>query len=453
MKITSISAEIAAFQNDIQGITALLGGTPAMREAGELYLPRFELEADKEYKKRLGVSTLTPYFEETVRGMNGRLFYKPADTSMVDDRILPTLDNFNLSGDNFAQIMESCSFEALATGRSWVVVDYYDAGAQPFNAAQEQALGARPYAYKVRSEQVMDVRYTDGNGLKRIRLFKYMHNVETDVNEFETKIEPEIVLFVESEVRRYRKGESGWYLHDTRELRVNGKPIGYPPIVELKYARRPPLLNLAEMNIKHWQSQSMQDNIVNVSRSPILFASGFKMGDSTPVTGMALSTEKENAKITYIEHSGAAIQTGLNSLDKLEEQMAIAGAKLLAKTRMALTDSQAKSEHIKEVSELQLYGMMLDDFASRVLDLVGMWLSIDDAGTVSFSQNINDEVATDFGMGDIISAVRDGIISKQTAYDTLMRRAAISGTSDWEEEKERIEIEAVTSGLPSLDSL
>ena len=133
--------------------------------------------------------------------------------------------------------------------------------------------------------------------------------------------------------------------------------------------------------------------------------------------------------------------------------MAIAGAKLLAKTRMALTDSQAKSEHIKEVSELQLYGMMLDDFASRVLDLVGMWLSIDDAGTISFSQNINDEVATDFGMGDIISAVRDGIISKQTAYDTLMRRAAISGTADWEEEKERIEIEAVTSGLPSLGSL
>lgn len=454
MKITSISEEIREFQSDIQGIVALLGGTPAMRKAGETYLPRFDLEDAEKYKKRLGVSTLTPYFEETVRSMNGRLFYKPADKSQINEALLPTLDNFNLSGDNFEQVMESCSFEALAYRKAWLVVDYYDGGASPANKAQEQEVGARPYAYKVGGLQVLDVRYTEGLGLKRIRLFKYMHNVKTDVNEFETAVEPEVVLFVDSDVRRYRQDKNGeWYLFDTRVLMVGGNPIGYPPVVELEYARKPPLLNLAEMNIKHWQSQSMQDNIVNVSRSPILFASGFEMGKETPVTGMALSTVKENAKITYVEHGGAAIKTGQDSLDSLESQMAIAGAKLLTKTRMAFTDSQAKDERIKEVSELQLYGMMLDDFAGRVLDLVGMWLSIDDAGTVSFSQNINDEISEDATVADVLGAVRDGIISKQTAYDTLVKRGAISGTADWAQELERIEIEGVTSGLPSLDSL
>jgi hypothetical protein len=40
----------------------------------------------------------------------------------------------------------------------------------------------------------------------------------------------------------------------------------------------PPLLNLALLNIKHWQSQSEQDNILHVARVPLLVAYGLGKG-------------------------------------------------------------------------------------------------------------------------------------------------------------------------------
>jgi hypothetical protein len=38
----------------------------------------------------------------------------------------------------------------------------------------------------------------------------------------------------------------------------------------------PPLLDLAYLNVKHWQSQSDQDNILHIARVPILALIGVR---------------------------------------------------------------------------------------------------------------------------------------------------------------------------------
>jgi len=57
-------AEVDAMAKEWPIIDALLGGTPAMRAAGELFLPRRTLEDPKDYEARLSTSTLFPAFEE-----------------------------------------------------------------------------------------------------------------------------------------------------------------------------------------------------------------------------------------------------------------------------------------------------------------------------------------------------------------------------------------------------
>ena len=55
-------------------INALLGGTEAMRAAGELYMPRHQEEDTSNWQNRLARSVLTNVFKRTLRSLSGRPF-------------------------------------------------------------------------------------------------------------------------------------------------------------------------------------------------------------------------------------------------------------------------------------------------------------------------------------------------------------------------------------------
>ena len=67
-----------------------------------------------------------------------------------------------------------------------------------------------------------------------------------------------------------------WLIHSEADQSRNGEPLGFVPVVDLVlektgfFAGRPPLMELAYLNVKHWQSQSDQDNIVHYVSVPLL---------------------------------------------------------------------------------------------------------------------------------------------------------------------------------------
>lgn len=444
MKVDIVSNEMNSFRSMIAPIKALLGGTKAMRAASTQYLPRFKSETDDDYSRRLGVATLTPYFEDTIKSMSGRVFYKQFATDAISEAIRKYTDDFNISGKSMSGVFESVFFEALAYSRSYVVVDY-SGTKQAKTAAEEKELGARPYAFKIGSDQVMDVR-RDKNG---ITLLKYIHSVVDDANtnDFEISYIDEIVLMTAGKTRFYRKNDVGteWALHHEAEVKLKNKSYPYVLASELKLAKKPPLSNLAELNIKHWQSQSEQDNILSKARMPILKLKGTNIGKDEELLIQGAIQLPADGDASYIEHSGAAIEAGQGSLNKLEEQMAVAGSKLLMRTKMALTDTQAKSEGQKEVSELMLYGMMLNDFINDVIYKFGLWLGIDEAGRVDITDNLQSTIDSDVSYSDMISAVINGIISKKTAFEALKSRNAIDDDALFLDEQEQIESENISS--------
>lgn len=451
-KIDSMSPEVKQVASFIPPIKALLGGTVAMRAAGEVYLPKFKSEVADEvngqidYERRLQSSTLVPYFEDTIKSMTGRVFYKPFTLDQLHDDVAQYADDFNAGGKSLQGVFESVFYEALAYSRSYVVVDY-SLSEEARTRAEEKAQGARPYAFKVDIDQVLDVREKNG----RLTLFKYQHQVidEDATTDFEVVYQDEIVLMTAGLTRRYRKSDKGsWYEFDSRAVKVGGKMLEYVTAFELKLGRKPPLQNLAELNIKHWQSQSSQDNIIDTARVPILKLSGV---DANSTDGIFISGGlmlPQGADAAYVEHSGAAIQAGQASLDKLEEQMGVAGAKLLTRTKMALTDHQAKSESIKEVSELMLYGMILGDFMNKVIDMFGKWLGVK-AGAIDITDNLKNAADSETPVNELLLAYREGIISAQTVYETLTANGIIDDARSYADEMEIIEIESSTR-LPRL---
>lgn len=456
-KVDSISSEVLEFRKSIAPIKALLGGTPAMRKAGETYLPKFALEeGDKEnghkfYERRLKLATLVPYFSDTVKSMTGRVFYKPLNIDKINDKIQYYKDDFDGFGSSVDDVMESVFFEALAYRRSFIVIDY-TATTQAETAQEEKESGARPYAFKVSADQVMDVRFNRDD----IVLFKYEHNIVDDenTNDFEVNYKREIVLMTPGLTRKYHEDKDNWALVSEEQIEVGGKAPDYVYAVELSLAKEPPLQNLAELNIKHWQSQSDQDNILSTARTPILKITGIPNSEPSDVVVISGAMYlPPNADADYIEHTGAAIESGQTSLDKLEEQMGIAGSKLLMKTKMAFTDQQARDEALKEVSELMLYGGMLNKFILKTLRMFGEWLKVDDVGEFDLTQNLANTVDSGTPTQEVLLAVTQEIISKKTAYSTLVARGTIPDLTTFEEEQEQIAIERETglSRPPSPD--
>lgn len=78
----------------------------------------------------------------------------------------------------------------------------------------------------------------------------------------------------------------------------------------------PPLLNLALLNIKHWQSQSEQDNILHVARVPLLVAYGLADGETLTIGSSSATRfdDRQRQGLEYVEHTGAAIEAGKISL-------------------------------------------------------------------------------------------------------------------------------------------
>nr|WP_283570878.1 DUF4055 domain-containing protein [Escherichia coli] len=121
----------------------------------------------------------------------------------------------------------------------------------------------------------------------------------------------------------------------------------------------PPLLNLGLLNIKHWQSQSEQDNILHVARVPLLVAYGLDRNEELTVGASTATIFEDRTKngLEYVEHSGAAIESGETSLEKLENQMRHAGAKLLrAENTSTKSVDQTNEERMQENSPLYTMG-------------------------------------------------------------------------------------------------
>ncbi|OOF55771.1 DUF4055 domain-containing protein [Rodentibacter genomosp. 2] len=446
--VSNVSSEMNTLHKQIQLIDDLLGGTAQMRHRKEKYLPQMELESDKSYRNRLNRSTLYPALRETLSQMCGRVFFKAISTEDINETLQQNfLPDVDAQGNNLDVFSARWFYSALAYGVSYVLVDYTRTE-NIKTLADEKAAGARPYLIEIKPQAVLGFKTARINGKQQITQFRYKENVIEDDGEFALKTIEQICVYEIGRVRKYRKLQNGWQLHEEVQLFAQNKPLDYVPIVAFSTNKtgfmigESPLLELAYLNIKHWQSQSDQDNILNTARVPLLVRIG--MNDQNPVKiGGSLIDVPQNGDLRYVEHSGNAITAGQESLKELESQMRVAGAKLLDKTVLALTDSQSRDEQGKEISQLRLYANQFEDALDLVLEYVGNWLGLQQVGSVEISGNIDSDFDPNASMDTVIKLQTSGNLSKQSTFEEAKRRGLISDNLNWEDEQARLEAEGL----------
>ncbi|MCV4343313.1 DUF4055 domain-containing protein [Pseudomonas capsici] len=437
-------------------ISPLMGGTMAMRGAGKNLLPQYPAEDDCVYKERLRLSTLLPAYAETVGNMTSRVFAEPLQ---VGDDVPEVIQEMTLDIDNSGNDINSWAVEffreGLSHGLCHAFVDHPQAG-DLRTQAEEQAAGVRPYAVLVKPGQVLGWRVKDGT----LTMIRYIEVIEEEDGEFGVKCVEQIRVLEPGTWRTYRAGEKGgWVLHEQGTNSLTRIPwvTFYTGRTGFMTAK-PPLLELAHLNVKHWQSQSDQDNILHVIRVPILVRIGLQpqfdaQGKLIPpefkVGTGSLTDIPANGDLKYVEHTGQAVESGRTALQDLISEMRMAGAKLLTPEKTATkTATQAEEEAAQELSPLQRMSNHFGDCLAQLLQFMAEYRSLGDGGTVEMRGNYDVDYMPEVSLPTLVSMANAGLISKETLFAEMQRRGVISDEYNWEDELAKIEAQG-----PSLGTL
>ncbi|MCV4285088.1 DUF4055 domain-containing protein [Pseudomonas capsici] len=435
-------------------ISPLMGGTMAMREVGKKLLPQYPAEDDCVYKERLRLSTLLPAYAETVGNMTSRVFAEPLQ---VGDDVPEIIQAMTLDIDSSGNDINSWAVEffreGLSHGLCHAFVDHpqvEDLRTQ----AEEQAAGVRPYAVLVKPSQVLGWRVKGGT----LTMIRYIEVIEEEDGEFGAKCVEQIRVLEPGTWRTYRTGEKGgWVLHEQGTNSLTRIPwvTFYTGRTGFMTAK-PPLLELAHLNVKHWQSQSDQDNILHVIRVPILVRIGLQpqfdaQGKLIPpefkVGTGSLTDIPANGDLKYVEHTGQAVESGRTALQDLISEMRMAGAKLLTPEKAATkTATQAEEEAAQELSPLQRMSNHFGDCLAQLLQFMAEYRSLGDGGTVEMRGNYDADYMPEVSLPTLVSMANAGLISKGTLFTEMQRRGVISDEYDWDEELAKIEAQGPALG-------
>ncbi|WP_411369767.1 DUF4055 domain-containing protein [Citrobacter braakii] len=445
---------------------ALMGGTLYMRQLGEAYLPRWPKEDKEDYKKRLSVATLFPAYEETIKQNIGRVFAEPIKLAEnVPDQLREYAKNIDLEGTRLDVWAQSFFGLAMQYGLSHALVDYPRVDAEQVKTkADEKATGARPYVTMLNPRQVIGWKSKMTAGKVVLTELRIKEVVVEDGDDFgQTKVE-QIRLLKPGQVQIYRKAtgdniQANWVLHE--EWQTSRKDI---TLVTL-YTKRtgfmcgsPPLLNMALLNIKHWQSQSEQDNILHVARVPLLTVFGLEEGQEL-VIGSSSATQfsdRQTQGLEYVEHTGTSISAGKESLTDLVEQMRQAGAKLL-RTDNTSTKSvdQTSEEKMQEQSPLYTMATSLEDTLDNILQIMAEYIGEKEGGNVDVRTELDVE-SKEFNPPAALaiqSLRQGGDLLRIDAIKTLQKLNLIDADADPEKVLDELLAESSSLDTRTLDEV
>lgn len=427
-------------------VNALMGGTEAMRAAGETYLPREQAESDANYRSRLGRAVLLNYFQRTVESLVGKPFSKPIQLeSDVPPELVKLSENIDRLGNHTNVFARRWFRDGLVKGLSHVMVEFPNTVEQPVVTLEDEKNAANnPYFIHIPPEDVLAAYGTIENGVEKL--------THVRIRECEVVREG----FEEYTIERVRVLEPGTWVLWRRvqkrwEIENQGKTtLDVIPLVTFYAERedfmvaRPPLTDLANVNIAHWQSASDQRNILTVARFPMLAMSGATDDESKVVIGprQLLSSINPDSKYYYVEHTGKAIESGRTDLEDLKSDMAILGVELLQKSGSVTATAKA-IDSAENISMLQDMTLRFSDALEQAYGLLARWLNIKaGGGSLTVNSNFGLKLNQEADLATIQKARETREISHQHYITELKRRSVLADDFDVEADQKLLDEES-----------
>lgn len=426
-------------------IDTILGGTGPMRAAAEIYLPRHEQESSPNYNERLGRCTLFNMTELTLGTWVGKPFSDPVRLNDdVPQEIVSISEDIDLQGNNLTVVARSWFRESLAKSFAHILIDMpalTDEEKEDRTLADDNRDNIRPYWILIKPENLIFAESQIVNGREMLTHVRILETIVSRVGFTEVitdrirVLEPGHFAIFEKVFLNKSRSKFKWVIIESGETGLDEIPLVtfYADRTGLMEGK-PPLEDLAHLNIRHWQSTADQINILTVSRFPMLAVSGAQdQSGDTMVIGprQLLGTKDAQGRFYYVEHTGKAITAGREDLEDLEEQMASYGAEFLKRKSGSHTATGRALDSAEAMSPLQDMVIRFVESMGEALDITAKWLKLEGGGgTVDIATDFSISGQDDAELKILFAARKNGDISMIDFLNELKIRGILSDDFD-----------------------
>ena len=408
----------------------LAGGTPAMRKAGEKYLPSEEGESRKAYFVRLSRSLLFNTFVKVREGLIGMALKKrnpeaDSDIELGDDvppLIREHVEDIDLAGSHLDVFAKDLFRKVVNDGHAFIFVDMEQAANLPSvtraGNTRADSIARRPYWVSYAKDQAINWKSDRIGGITTLTQITFKECATESDGQYSEK---EVVRYrvlrlplqsVKVPGRPAVYGLMEWELWEERESETDGVQVimvdsgrtslSRIPVVPI-YARRtgflesePPLLDLAHLNVGHWQQWSDLNCQLRML-VPILEIRGDLVAPPVPATantnaakqqlsvgpGAALQFKDDKGGVAYKAADPGATQGMREALMDLEQRMSAIGLSIIAaKQDKEVTATEKVLDQDERQSELSSWVRALKDGIEASLQFHAIYLGLPSGGSV-----------------------------------------------------------------------
>ena len=409
-------------------IEDLLGGTYQMRKRHRRYLPQEPRELDESYDNRLARSVCPPFYLRLERMLAGMLTRKPVRLNDTADPIREHLFDVDLQGNDLNVWTYETTRKMVRYGHVGVLVD-----------APTSGQSGRPYWVTYTPRDILGYRTEMLDGEVKLTQLRLQEKVSVPDGLYGEKIIDQIRLLTRGGFEIHQKGKNNLFVkvdEGTTSLSEIPFSVAYANRLNLLESR-PPMSDIAELNLKAYQIQSDLDNQLHISAVPMLAFYGFPQSSEevTAGPGEAIAFPADG-RAEYIEPAGRSYDAQFKRLDVLSNQInelglaAVLGQKLSAETAEAKRIDRSQGD-----STMMVVAQQMQDMIDNCLQFHGQYINAE-SGSCFVNRDFLSQRLEPQEIQALLQLYTSGSITQETLLKQLHEGEVLGDEFDVEEEIE-----------------
>ena len=433
---------------------AVTEGTEYLRENSEAFLPLEPREDYTAYMARVNRAVFSPFTQRLIRAATGLVLRKPI--TLTGDPYWTEMFKMDVDGcgsdlDEYARRVLMCS---LTYGQSHILVDY-PAPSGAVSLAEERQQNRRPYWIEVDPNNLYGWRLDRESNYGNLIQVRLAERAVLPDGDFGEKVFEQIRVIEPGNYRVFRKTDQIDEMYDLNDNSYAGEfdaqttgeeytevesgefSLGEIPLVTVYSGKtenlvsKPPLLDIAYLNLAHFQRQADLIHSLHVASQPMLVMEGYddQTKDLAISVNYAMATQPGN-KVYYVEPASSAFDAQSAEIKELQMQMATLGISTLSQQKFVAESADARRlDRVDTNSMLAMVSMELEQKLQKAFNLSAQYVGIEPP-EVKISRDFDIERLIGQDITALTSLFDQQVIDREEFRDILVQGEVLPSANE-----------------------
>ncbi len=433
---------------------AVSEGTDYLRTNSEAFLPLEPREDYDAYLARVNRAVFSPFTQRLIRAAAGLVLRKPI--TLTGDPYWTEMFKMDVDGcksdlDEYARRILMCS---LTYGQSHILVDY-PAPSGAVSLAEERSQNRRPYWIEIDPTNLYGWRLDRESNYGNLVQVRIGEKAVLPDGQFGEKVFDQVRVIEPGRYRVFRKKEQIEEMYDVSDGSTTGQfeagssekdykqvesgnfSLGEIPLVTIYSGKtdnlvsKPPLLDIAYLNLAHFQRQADLIHSLHVASQPLLVMEGYddQTKDLAISVNYAMATQPGN-KVYYVEPASSAFDAQSAEIKELQMQMATLGISTLSQQKFVAESADARRlDRVDTNSMLAMVSMELEQKLQKAFNLSAEYVGIEPP-EVKISRDFDIERLIGQDITALTSLFDQQVIDREEFRDILVQGEVLPTASE-----------------------